>query len=141
MEGRAIDWEGRGRGDEGESIGKRRGEEGKEEASSNQTRFKIDRIIICPDQARRVRPQRVLLPPVFRRVLFTASHALLSLSPSPSRSRSRSLSSRLGEMEMRARRRGFGKRGRPSSAETMANCSRKLPRRIISDRRPRPFII
>lgn len=117
----------------GESIGE--GEEEGKEASSNQTRFKIDRIIICPDQARRVRPQRVLLPPVFRRVLFTASHT----SPLPL-SLILSLSV-LGEMEMRARRRGFGKRGRPSSAETMANCSRKLPRRIISDRRPRPFII
>ena len=112
-------------------------EEGKE-ASSNQTRFKIDRIIICPDQARRVRPQRVLLPPVFRRVLFAASHTSLPLPLSLSLILSLSV---LGEMEMRARRRGFGKRGRPSSAETMANCSRKLPRRIISDRRPRPFII
>ena len=49
---------------------------GRKEASPNQTRFKIDRIIICPDQARRVRPQRVL-PPVFRRAPPAASPLLL----------------------------------------------------------------
>lgn len=38
-------------------------------------------------------------------------------------------------------RRDFGKRTADIRGETIANCSRKLPRRIISDHRPRPLII